>query len=523
MIHFPPRRFNAGTRVCYPTVFSDALPRAGVEDGGTWETRIARRCTLHAEIVQRFKEIVPGVEFCSLRVVSERHEILSVRQDIPQPVVFQEDMGGMITVIDAGGLGYAATGDLSKAGLARAAEEARDWARRSAGRCVTDYSKIPPMRPKGDYETPVRAPWSSVPMSEKIAMLQEESHRLKTSDAIVDWSSSLWYIETDTLFVTADGGKGSQRIRQIIPSLSATANRGSEVQTRTFGGGRGYCRQGGLEQLDALGFREVAPQIAADALALLDAPNCPSGIMDLLLAPDQMILQIHESIGHPLELDRILGDERNYAGTSFVTPEMIGTYRYGSDLLNIAFDPTRQEQFASYAFDDEGQPALKELIIERGILKRTLGGTTSRGRSGIPGVANARASGWHRPPIDRMANLNLEPGDATLESMIAAVKRGVYMKANRSWSIDDSRNKFQFGCEWGRLIEDGRLTTLVKNPNYRGISATFWRNLKMVGNQSTFDVMGTPNCGKGEPNQLVRVGHASPACLFADVDVFGGV
>jgi predicted Zn-dependent protease len=244
--------------------------------------------------------------------------------------------------------------------------------------------------------------------------------------------------------------------------------------------------------------------------------------MDVLLAPDQMILQLHESIGHPLELDRILGDERNYAGTSFVTPEMFGTYRYGSDLLNVTFDPSRPEEFASYGFDDEGQPARREYVIRNGILLRGLGGVVSQARSGLPGVANARATSWNRPPIDRMANLNLEPGESGFAQMVAAVERGVYMQTNVSWSIDDSRNKFQFGCEWGQLIENGTLTAVVKNPNYRGVSATFWRNLKMVGDLSTFEVLGSPYCGKGEPNQVIRVGHAAPACLFADVEVFGG-
>jgi predicted Zn-dependent protease len=257
-------------------------------------------------------------------------------------------------------------------------------------------------------------------------------------------------------------------------------------------------------------------------LQLLVAPNCPSGTMDVLLAPDQVILQVHESVGHPLELDRILGDERNYAGTSFVTPNMFGTYRYGSDLLNITFDPSNPEQFVSYGFDDEGQPARREYLIRNGILQRALGGRTSQIRANIPGVANARASSWNRPPIDRMANINLEPGNASLDDMIAAIGHGIYMRTNCSWSIDDSRNKFQFGCEWGQLIEGGRLTTVVKNPNYRGISATFWRSLKMVGNRDTVAVMGTPNCGKGEPNQVMRTGHAAPACVFADVEVFGG-
>jgi len=244
--------------------------------------------------------------------------------------------------------------------------------------------------------------------------------------------------------------------------------------------------------------------------------------MDVLLDPDQMVLQIHESIGHPLELDRILGDERNFAGTSFVTPDMIGGYRYGSELLNVTYDPTHPEEFASFGFDDDGGEARKTYLIEKGILKLALGGATSQARTGLSGVANARACSWNRPPIDRMANLNLEPGQSTREEMVAAIRRGVFMKTNCSWSIDDSRNKFQFGCEWGRLIEDGRLTTVVKKPNYRGISATFWRNLKMTGSESTRVAVGTPNCGKGEPNQIIRTGHASPACVFADVEVFGG-
>jgi predicted Zn-dependent protease len=234
--------------------------------------------------------------------------------------------------------------------------------------------------------------------------------------------------------------------------------------------------------------------------------------MDLLLMPDQMMLQIHESIGHPLELDRILGDERNYAGTSFVTPDMIGTYRYGSPLLNVTYDPLPGE-LATYAFDDEGAEARKTHLIKDGLLVSALGG---------PGVANSRASGWNRPPIHRMANINVEPGAALLDEMIGSVRRGVLMRTNLSWSIDDSRNKFQFGCEWGELIEDGRRAGVVRNPNYRGVSATFWRSLRAVGGPQTFEVHGTRFCGKGEPNQAIHCGHAAPACLFAGVDVFGG-
>ena len=179
-------------------------------------------------------------------------------------------------------------------------------------------------------------------------------------------------------------------------------------------------------------------------------------------------------------------------------------------------------QYASYGWDDDGLAAEKQYLIRRGLLERPHGGTISQRRAGIAGVANTRASAWNRAPIDRMANLNIEPGTSTLEELVAAVELGVMMRTNVSWSIDDSRNKFQFGCEWGRVIRNGRLAEVVKNPNYRGVSATFWRSLAGVGDESTFQVMGTPFCGKGEPSQTVRVGHASPACRFSGVDVFGG-
>lgn len=470
---------------------------------------------------KRFRSIAPPVQFCSLRYVEERDQMVQVRQNVLEPVHNATDVGVMITVVHDGGIGYGATSDLSESGLARAAGEARDWARRTAGSGIVDFSSLPMPSARGEYRSPVEIPWDSISLEDKIDLLRRESARLGVDPRIVDWEASVWYTETDTIYLTADGGRVEQHLRQVVPSLAATANQGAETQTRSLGG-RGYCRQGGLEVLAQIGFHDAAPRLAEEALILLAARNCPTGKMDLLLDPDQMILQIHESIGHPLELDRILGDERNYAGTSFVTPDMFGSYRYGSDLLNITYDPTIPNEFASFGFDDEGLPARKEHIIRRGILERGLGATTSQARLQMEGVANARACSWNRPPIDRMANLNLEPGTSSLDEMIAEIERGVYLRTNNSWSIDDSRNKFQFGCEWGRLIENGKLTDVVKKPNYRGISATFWRNLKRVGGRETFQVLGTPNCGKGEPNQSVRVGHASPTCLFADVDVFGG-
>ena len=278
-----------------------------------------------------------------------------------------------------------------------------------------------------------------------------------------------------------------------------------------------------LEILARFGFAGADAAIAEEALELLAAPNCPSGQMDVLLAPDQMVLQIHESIGHPLELDRILGDERNFAGTSFVTPEMFGTYRYGSELLNITFDPTRPEELASYAYDDEGTRAEKTYLIRDGILERPLGGAVSQVRAGLPGVANARADSWNRP-ADRPDG---ESESRTGRRDVRRARRG-----NRAWRADGNEH----------FVVDRRLAQQVpvRLRTRRGSSSTASSGTSSrirttaasapnsgaasrgSANADTVRVLGTPYCGKGEPSQTIRVGHASPACVFTNVDVFGG-
>jgi predicted Zn-dependent protease len=477
-------------------------------------------------LVNRFKALAPAVDYCSIRIVEEDAEMISVRQDVAEPVQTVRDRGAMVTVIDGDGIGYAATSDMSDAGLKDAIARAREWARVSRGRSVFDGMRPELPRPNGRYVAPVRKPLR-MSKAERIELLMHESTACRIDDRIVDWAAALWTTRTSQVLATADGGVAEQAWEFTVPGLHVTAHAAGVTQTRSWGGRyNGYCQQGGYEVVERSGFIGSGRRTAEEALELLAAPNCPSGTMDVVLMPDQMMLQIHESIGHPLELDRILGDERNYAGTSFVTLDMFGSYRYGSPLLNVTYDPTRVEQFASFAFDDEGTPARREYLIKDGVLLRPLGGSTSlqrarRSRADLAGVATTRACSWARPPIDRMSNLNVEPGTSTLDEMIAATELGVLMKTNRSWSIDDSRNKFQFGCEWGRMIRGGKLAEVVRDPNYRGISATFWRSLAMVGRPETVEVMGTPYCGKGEPNQAIRVGHASPVCRFTNVDVFG--
>jgi predicted Zn-dependent protease len=322
-------------------------------------------------LLREFRDAAPAVDFCALRFVEESSEYLAVRQDVPEPPQLGVSRGAMVTVIDRGGLGYAATSDLSRAGIAAALGRARDYARLTAGRSVVDYRTVEMPRPSGAYRSPAGRDPASLSRREKYDLLAAEAKGCRVDDRIVDWEANLWSTDTRQVYATADGGAVEQEFHFVVPNLSATAHAGGETQTRTHAGRyNGFCRQGGLEILDAFGLEGSGRAVAEGAIELLLAPNCPTGTMDVLLMPDQMMLQIHESIGHPLELDRILGDERNFAGTSFVTLDMFGSYRYGSPLLNVTHDPTRPEQYASYGWDDDGLAAEKRFLIRNGILER---------------------------------------------------------------------------------------------------------------------------------------------------------
>lgn len=461
-------------------------------------------------------------DWIGLRLVEETSQHRAVRNGRPERNQVHGSRGAMVEAVVDGNLAYAATSDLSETGLREAASRAARLARAGARHTVAVFS--PGLRPAvfGTATGPCERRFDAISLGELTANLIAACARLRVSDRIVETSAEIMLTEHSSRYLTSSGADIEQRFHLVSQNFMATAQDGSETQRRSLNGPVARCLQGGLETIDfELIYRECE-QAGREALELLDSEDCPDDTRDLLLAPDQMLLQIHESVGHPLELDRILGDERNYAGWSFVKPEDFGRLRYGSPLMNIRFDPTLPGEFASYRFDDGGNHADRQYLIRDGLLLRGLGSLESQARLGLPGVANFRSAGWNRAPIDRMANLNLEPGDSTLDEMIASVERGIYMSANRSWSIDDYRRKFQFGCEYARLIEDGQLTRVVRNPNYRGVSIPFWHSLKMIGNRESFGIFGTPFCGKGEPNQMIRVGHASPHCLFSGVEVFGG-
>ena len=457
-----------------------------------------------------------ATQWAGLRYSRESTQSREVRNDAPDKNATSLDEGVMCEVLVDGHFGYAATADFSSAGLKRAFDMAIAATRATSSHKVHGFDDSHRAGVQGTYESPTQTKLAATPLALITECLLAACKAMAIDAKIVNRAARAMVIQTQIDYFTTSGTHTSQSFDIVDIGLVATAAQGLQSQSRSWS----LSGQHGGEVFVPAIFAQHGLRVANEALELLGAPNCPSGRMDLILMPDQMMLQIHESVGHPLELDRILGDERNYAGWSFVQPADFGRLRYGSPLMNISFDPTKRNAMASYAFDDGGNPARREFLIQDGILKRGLGSVESQERSGLPGVANFRSASWNRAPIDRMANVNLEPGTSRLEDMIASVDEGILMSTNRSWSIDDYRNKFQFGCEHGRLIQNGKLAGVVRNPNYRGVTVDFWNRLSAVGqSDSTY---GTPYCGKGEPSQVIRVGHSSPPCLFRCVEVFGG-
>jgi predicted Zn-dependent protease len=461
-------------------------------------------------------------DWCSIRLVEDVTYQIGARDGKVPMNSSQAERGIMVEAMINGQICYAATSDLSSNGLTSAMKQAASLARASADNKPFAFSEAQRPLAKGKYLSPRQLELDQMSLAELTDFMMKASQKLKVSDKIVSSESAAMITESRYHYVSSNGSDFEQNFIWNGHNYACTAQEGTVSQRRSMNGMLARCSQSGLELYSREKIFAECERIGKQAMELLRAEDCPKETMDLILAPDQMYMQIHESIGHPLELDRILGDERNYAGWSFIKPTDFGKLQYGSKLMNVTFDPTVEGEFASYAFDDCGNPAKREFLIKDGVLQRGLGSLESQARLKTQGVANFRSASWNRAPIDRMANINVEPGSSSFAQMISSVKRGLFVQSNRSWSIDDYRNKFQFGCEYGQLIEDGKITKTIRNPNYRGSTIQFWNSLKMVGGKSEVDVFGSPFCGKGEPSQVIRVGHASPPCLFSQIEVFGG-
>jgi len=462
-----------------------------------------------------------GASYADARFVSEETETLSVKNQEMEGVDRSLSKGVGIRVLVDGYWGFSATSRITDEELDRTAGLAVQIAR-AASRLPRDPVELTEVEP-------VTATWASpfdedpfeVPLHEKVELLMEASRRMQGVPGLTFAEAFLDFFRRHIWFASTEGAAIEQTILHSGGGLEATAIGPGEMQRRSFPNSfRGDIRAAGYEHIRSMRLLEDAERVAAEAVQLLSATECPSEVTTLVLDSSQMVLQVHESVGHAVELDRVLKMEEAYAGTSFLGPEDRGRVRYASDRVSITADATVPGGLGSFGFDDEGVPAQRVPVIEGGTFVNFI---SSRETAPVIGdsasTAAMRADGWQNLPLIRMTNINLEPGEGTLDEIIGDTKDGIFMTTNQSWSIDDKRVNFQFGCEAAWRIIEGRLGELYKNPNYAGITTEFWGSCDAVAGPSEWRLWGTPNCGKGQPGQAARVGHGTPPARFRNVRV----
>lgn len=463
--------------------------------------------------------LAAGAIYADARYVEARDESIGVLNGSVEQLDTGEGAGVGVRALVGSSWGFFGTHDLSPTALRRAGERAAAIARASAvvpGEPFT-LADVPVV--EAEYETPHDESPLEVPLSDKVDLLvgvtetmQQVSEVRLARAAYQAWDTHKW-------FVSSQGHRIHQHIVETGGGYDATAVGEGETQRRSYPQSFGQFETGGFEVVRRWDFEGNAARIADEAAALLNADECPEGEMTLILEGSQLALQIHESVGHAIELDRILGWEAAFAGTSHLELERLGEHKYGSELMNITADATLPGALGTFGFDDEGTPAQRVPIVDRGRWVGVLSGRDSAAVAGLPPGGMVRADGHARLPMVRMTNVGLLPGDSSLDEMIAATERGILMSTNRSWSIDDRRLNFQFGCEIGWLIEDGKLGRMVKNPTYTGITPRFWAQLDMLAGEPEWVHWGTPNCGKGQPMQVAHTGHSASPGRFAEVRV----
>lgn len=456
-----------------------------------------------------------NVDYGDVRVVEEETEFISLKNGIIEVLTHSTDMGFGVRVLKNSAWGFSSSNIFKKSEANKIAKDALSIARASA-RIKGSPIFFSPLSPhKGTYCSSVKIDPFTVPLNEKINLLLTGDKIMRENSAIKISTGFLVFRKVKNYFGSTDD---SQTVQEMIFSgggLKVFAMDKSEMQIRSY---EDY-HQAGYEFINSLDLLKNAPRVAEEAVILLSAKPCPAMKTTVILDNNQMVLQVHESCGHPTELDRVLGTEASYAGTSFLTVEKLNNLRYGSEPVNIVADATVPGGLGTFGWDDEGVPAQRVYLIKDGMF---VGYQSSRETATIikrQSSGNMRADGWNRIPLIRMTNINLEPGDWQLEDMIAGTKEGVFMTTNKSWSIDDKRLNFQFGCEFARRIENGKLTEVYKNPTYADITPQFWNKCDAVANEEYWHLFGVPNCGKGEPGQSAFVGHGTAPARFRDVQV----
>ncbi|HXG39299.1 MAG TPA: TldD/PmbA family protein [Candidatus Limnocylindrales bacterium] len=462
-----------------------------------------------------------GATYADIRVVHRREESIAIKSGRVDAVSSAESEGFGVRVLVDGAWGFAASHRLEPAEIDRVAALAVRIARASATalRTPARLDERPPAH--GRYATPVAEDPFAIPLDAKLADLLAADEAMRRGRPKIAFTESSYAAQRETkAFADTDGSYTEQEIVHVGAAIEANAIEGDEHQRRSYPDAGGAWQAAGYEFVRALDLLGHAEPLADEAVALLSAPQCPSGRFTIVLDPSQLYLQVHESCGHPTELDRVFGAEASYAGTSFLTTDKLGTFRYGSELVDIVADATAPGGLGTFGWDDEGVEAQVVPLVSAGVFVGYLSSRETAPRIGRRSGGAMRADGWNRLPLIRMTNINLLPKPGmSLEEIVADTDDGLYLASNRSWSIDDRRLNFQFATEVAYEIKGGKLGRLFKNATYTGITPEFWRSCDAIADERSYRMLGTPNCGKGEPGQIAHVGHGVSGARFRNVQV----
>ncbi|MDE3158124.1 MAG: TldD/PmbA family protein [Acidobacteriota bacterium] len=463
-----------------------------------------------------------GVSYADVRSIEVRDREISTKNGKVGHVSSSESVGLGVRVMAAGAWGFAATDDLTRQGIESAASLALDIARSGVAAQKHRVTLAPEDKYEAVWVSPCRVDPFTISIDRQLATLLVIDRELRRQRGVSLAEASMHFERRRQFFASTLGSLIDQTRYTAGAGFSALSYKDGEIQKRSYPNSFGGQYQlKGYELVDELRLVENAPRIAEEAVVLHSADQCPEGEFDLILDSSQLGLQIHESIGHPIELDRVLGSEANYAGMSFLTLDQLRRLRYGSRIVNVVCDARLEHGpgLGTFAFDDEGVPAQLTDIIRNG---QFVGYMTSRETAAQIGERRSngcmRADGWARIPLIRMTNVSLEPGRQSLDEVFDA-SHAIYMETNRSWSIDDKRYNFQFGCEIGWEMRGGKRVRMLKNPSYSGISTEFWNACAAIAGPEHWTLWGVPNCGKGQPEQVMGTGHGASPARFGKIKV----
>ena len=460
-----------------------------------------------------------GARYADARVVVSRSESIDVKNSSVESLDHGDSIGLGVRALIGSSWGFYGVSELSDSGAASAGHTAAEIARASAlvAGPALDLADVGVV--EADYETPQEEDPFSVSIGEKIDLLLDVTATMRSVDGVSLASARLTFWDTNKWFCSSQGHRIHQHLVESGGGFDATAIGESETQRRSFPQSFGQYETGGFEVIRRWDFPGNAGRIAEEAAALLGAPELEEGERAVILEGSQLALQIHESVGHAIELDRILGWEAAFAGTSHLELPRLHRHRYGSELMNITADATLPGALGTFGFDDEGTPAQRVPIVSEGTWVGVLSGRDSAAIAGLAPGGMVRGDGYNRLPMVRMTNVGLVPGESSLDEIVSETRDGVYMATNRSWSIDDKRLNFQFGCEIGWEVRNGKLGRMVRNPTYTGITPQFWASMDMLAGEDEWVHWGTPNCGKGQPVQIAHTGHSAAPARFTNVRV----